>query len=142
MIPRRLVRNYAYALQKLSNGAQAALLASVQGIDLTNIADARNEIIKAMDVCLDPATDAAAVIGAAFYDGIREIEIGEQSGIIAEPERNREATEESVKAFMKIIVDGGTREQLIVRLAERVDYEVKVAANLAVMNCGERDGRG
>lgn len=142
MIPRRLLDNYTDALNRISRATQDGIAKDVDGMDLSDIAKARDSIIAIMDGFLEAATDAAASLASAFYDAVREVELGERSGIEGESRRAPEATAESVRAFMQAAVDGKGRDRLVALLLERADYEVKVAANSAVMSCGERDGIG
>lgn len=142
MIPRSLLDGYGAALDRVSDAARAGIAAAVAEIDLSDVAEARSEIVEIMDAYLEAATDAAASLSSAFYDAVRELELGERSGACGESRREPGATEESVRAFMQVIVDGGTRERLTALLLERADYEVKVAANRAVVSCGERDAIG
>lgn len=139
MIPRQLLDNYTAAINKISATAQQALTAELMAVDLTDIAKARQEIIRVLNTYLPGFTGATATIAAEFYDVVREVQTGNRIGAIAYSAHNLQATEGATRAMMQTVVNGGTQEQLIAQLLERVDYEVKKTAGDCVVHNARRD---
>lgn len=131
--------NYSQAVNKIAQAAKSDTQKALATLDLSDIAQARDIIIDTLNVILPAYTDAAATLSASFYNECRRIELGETCDALAESCREPEKTEQAVRAFMQVIVDGGTRDKLMQLICERVDYEIQIAANAAVMYAGEHD---
>jgi hypothetical protein len=138
-IPRFYVDGFTRALNRVSESARKGLADALASIDMTqDVATVREQVIAVMQVWCGGATDQAAVLAASFYDGLREFELGERMGAVADSGRDPDATDGAVRAFAQKLVDGGPDE--FIRLClERLDYEMKVAANEAVLANGRRD---
>lgn len=139
-IPREYIDNFTKVINAASADAQSRLVKALEVVSVDDIAAARDEIIAIMDTILSPYTDNVAAIAAEFYDGLRAW-AGVSDGFIAEAEsnRNQEATDGAVRAFMQTQVDGKPFSVLQTLLAERVDYEIKRAANECVAYNCKRD---
>lgn len=141
MIPRRYVNNFTKALNAISEDMRRRLADELAAIDMTqDVATVRQQVIDIMQVYCGGATDMAAVLAAEFYDGLRKLEIGEGMGAIADSGRNPDATDGAVRAFAQKLVDGKPDEFRELCL-ERLDYEVKTAAERTVLINGGRDRR-
>ena len=138
-IPRAYVDRFTAAINTLSAKARKGLSDALARIDMSqDVATVREQVIAAMQVWCGGATNQVAVIAAEFYDGLRELELGERMGASALSGRVPEATDESVRAFAQKLVDGKP-EQFVTLCLERLDYECKVAASQTVLNNGNRD---
>ena len=140
-IPRAYVDDFTRAINRISERSRAGLADALAGIDMTQpVADVRDQVIAAMQVWCGGATDLTAQLAAEFYDGLREYELGARMGAVANSGRVPAATDGAVRAFAQELVKGDPNE--FVRLClERLDYEVKVAADKTVLNNGRRDRR-
>lgn len=138
-IPRLYLVNYDKVLTRLSEEAQVKALKAIRRIPLDDVAAARDAIIAVMQPICAAYTDAAAATAAKFYEICRAYVLGGEYDAFAESGREPGATEGAVRALMQIVVDGKPAEQLYTALAERVDYEIKRAANDCVMRNGDAD---
>lgn len=141
MISRQLLDNYTNAINKISASAQNDIGNALKNLDVSDVSAAREATISVMDEYLATYTDATATLGARFYDACRESELGAgvDGGALVDSMRNPDATHGAVKAFMQTVVDGGDAESLIEKCLDRVDYEIKVAANKSVLYAGSHD---
>lgn len=140
-IPRAYVDGFTRAINRVSEGARKGLADALASIDMSqDVATVREQVIAAMQIWCGGATDQAAVLAAAFYDGLREIELGAPMGAVASSGRNPDATDGAVRAFAQKLVDGRP-DEFVALCLERLDYETKVAANEAVLINGHRDSR-
>lgn len=138
-IPRAYVDRFTAAINALSAKARKGLSDALARIDMSqDVATVREQVIAAMQVWCGGATDQVAVLAAEFYDGLRELELGERMGALALSGRVPEATEESVRAFAQKLVDGKP-EQFVALCLDRLDYECKVAAAQTVLDNARRD---
>lgn len=141
-IPRSAINEYTRGINAASKSAQDGISDELLGIDWDRpIAEVRDQVIEVMDDYCETATDTAATIAAEYYDASREFAVGEPLGAAAISNRNPEATERSVRAFMQELVDGNTPEAVMKLCRERVDYEVKKAAADCIGLNTVRDGR-
>ena len=141
MIPRRYVDGFTKALNAVSEDMRRRLADELAAIDMTRpVAEVRQQVVDIMQAYCGGASDMAAVLAAEFYDGLRSYELGEPMGALAVSGRKPEATEGAVRAFAQKLVDGKPDEfrELCI---ERLDYEVKTAAERAVLINGARDRR-
>lgn len=139
-IPREYIDNFTKVINLASSDAQSRLVKALESVSVDDIAVARNEIIAIMDTLLGPYTDNVAAISAEFFDGLRAW-YGISDGFAAEAISNRdpEATAGAVRAFMETQVEGEPFSALQALLTERVDYEMKRAANECVAYNCKRD---
>lgn len=139
MIPRRLIENYTQGINGISKASRAALKAALESIDFSQPVDViRDLVIEIMQSICGASTDAAAALSAEFYDGLREMEIGQRMGAVAASGREPKATEGAVRAFAEHLVKGNKRA-FVTSLLGRVDYETKVAAAQTCLNNARRD---
>lgn len=138
-VPRSFIDGFTRAINRVSERSRRGLAAALAAIDMTqDVATVREQVIAAMQIWCGGATDQAAVLAAAFYDGLRELELGAPMGAVASSGRNPEATDGAVRAFAQRLVDGRP-DEFVTLCLERLDYETKVAANEAVLINGHRD---
>ena len=138
-IPRAYVDRLTRAINGLSDASRGGLRRALAAIDMTQPVDVvRDQAIAAMDMWCGGLTDQVAILAAEFYDGLREMELGERMGAIASSGRKREATEGAVRAFAEKLVDGSP-DQFVELCLERMDYEGKVAASQTMLNNARRD---
>lgn len=137
--PRSYVDAFTESINTLTADMRPRLADALSAIDLSEIATARDAIIDVMEAFCGTYTDMAAVLGAEFYDGLREMQVGERIGALAESGRKPEATSGAVRALMQIVVDGKPREMLERQLLDRADGEVRRAANTCVARNVKRD---
>lgn len=138
-VPRRWVDNYTEVLEVLSVKAQRELLAAIVRIDLADVSAARDAILAVMQPLCAAYANSAASTSARFYEICRNHCLGGEYQAYTEPNRNPDATEGAVRAFMQVIVDGKPAEQLYQLLADRMDYEIKRAAAECTYYNGEND---
>lgn len=139
-ISRKLIDDYAAALNKLSADAKAKIRDALSRIDYSaDVADVRNAVIAVMELYLGPYTDMSAVVAAEFYDTVRASAAGSAIGAFADSGRTSVATEKAVRGIMQDIVDGKPVETFIGKLTGRADYEIKRAASECVYRNGESD---
>lgn len=139
MIPRRLIENYTQGINGISKASRAALKAALESIDFSQpVYVIRDLVIEIMQSICGASTDAAAALSAEFYDGLREMEIGQRMGAVAASGREPKATEGAVRAFAEHLVNGNKRA-FVTSLLGRVDYETKVAAAQTCLNNAKRD---
>lgn len=138
-IPRLYLTNYDKVITALSEEAQAKALKAIGSVRLDDVAAAREAIIAIMQPICSAYTDAAAATAAKFYEICRAYVIGGEYEAFAESGREPGATEGAVRALMQIVVDGKPSDQLYTALAERIDYEIKRAANDCVIRNGDAD---
>ena len=141
MIPRRYVNNFTKALNAVSEDMRRRLADELAAIDMgQDVATVRQQVVEVMQAYCGGATDVAATLAAEFYDGLREFELGERMGAFADSGRDPAATDGAVHAFAQKLVDGKPDEFRELCL-ERLDYEMKVAAERCVLTNGARDRR-
>lgn len=140
-VPRSYIDNMTKAVNQLSREAQKKLADELAKVDMGRpVEEVREQVIAIMQAICGGSTDMAAMLAAEFYDGLRELEIGTRMGAVASSGRNPDATDGAVRAFAQKLVDGKP-DEFVELCLERLDYEVKVAANKTVLNNGRRDSR-
>lgn len=138
-IPRRYVDDFTKAINKLSDDVRERLGNALLQIDMTDVTAARAAIVDVMELHLGPYTDMAAVLAAEFYDGIREFSVDERLGASVESGRDPRATEKAVRGIVQDAVEGKDVEEVVRKLTERADYEIKKAAGECVRRNVKRD---
>lgn len=129
VIPRSYIEEYSNALNGISDTAKASLVAALESVDYSRpVADIRNAVIAIMQAACGASTDVTARLAADFYDGLRLRMVGEPMGAVADSMRKPEATENTIRAFIQVIVDGGDTDEFIRMCAGRLDYENRKAA--------------
>lgn len=126
-------------LRAYSAEAQQQIMRALEDVDWSNVEDARDEIIKAMQYTLDFYTGIAAQEAADFYDAAREQCTGSALGAFALPGYKPAATEGAIRAFVDKIVKGGNVQAFNNLTLQRVDYEIKKAYGNCIVANGERD---
>lgn len=140
-VPRSALEYLTSQVNATSAEAQAAVRRVLESIEWTpeNVADCRAIVVEALRMVLPGFTDASAQASADFYDAVRELQVGEAMGATAVSGYDPDATEGAVRAFVQDIVDGKPVEQFNRKVADRVDYEIKRAANVSAAENAARD---
>lgn len=140
-IRRSWIDRFTRGINAISEDSRRRLAEALSRIDYTqDVAVVREQAIAIMQAFCGQATDTTAMLAAEFYDGLREQELGQRMGALAESGREPEATDGAVRAFARKLVDGDSKTFVDMCLA-RLDYEVKVAASRTCLNNASRDTR-
>ena len=138
-VPRRYVDAFTESVNFLSADMRKRLGDALELVDMSDIAAARDAVIGIMTTFCGAYTDMAAVLGAEFYDGLREMALGSALGAVAESGWEPEAEDKAVRALIQGVVDGGTKEEFVDSLLDRADSEVRRSANESVARNARRD---
>lgn len=103
------------------------------------VAVVRDQLIAAMQQVCGGAADMAAFVASVFYDGVREVSIGEPLGAESQPMREPERTDGAVRAFVQDLVDGRGPDPVRAKCRDRVGYEAKRAAAECIEYNARRD---
>lgn len=137
-IPRDIITNLTYQLNRLSEASKRAVMDLVSNITYTDVADLRQQLIEILEPLFSAATDDAAAFAANLYDEIREFELGRRLGATANSMRKPIATEQAIRAFVgKLEAEG--MQRVIQLLMDRIDYEIKKSAAECVQYNGSVD---
>lgn len=136
-IPRDIIDNLTYQLNTLSEASRMAVRRVVESITYTDLADLREQLITNLDPLFAAATDDAAAFAANLYDEVREYELGQRFGALADSGRDSAATAGAIRALVRFADEG--LEILIRQLSERMDYEIKKSAGDCIIANAERD---
>lgn len=138
-IPRSFLDSLTVAINRLSAATQKVVLARLNDIEYTDIADLREKVIALLEEYLPTATDNAAAYAATSYDAIREYSVGEMLGAQAVSQRKPEATRGAVKALVDIVDKGKPWEMFVTQVLDRCDFEIKRAAGESTAYNAEHD---
>ena len=139
-VPRSVIDAYTEQINGISDQARRGLAEALTRIDWSaDVATVREQLIAAMDIWCGAAAEQAAMVASVFYDGLREISVGEPMGAFADSGREPAATEGAVRAFVQDLVDGRGPEPIMRRCLERLDYETKCSAARCVELNARRD---
>lgn len=138
-VPRRYVDAFTDSVNFLSADMRKRLGDALEMVDMSDIAAARDAVIGIMTTFCGAYTDMAAVLGAEFYDGLREMALGSALGAVAESGWEPEAEDKAVRALIQGVVDGGTKAEFVESLLDRADSEVRRSANESVARNARRD---
>jgi hypothetical protein len=87
------------------------------------------------------AAEESAIVATEMYDTLRAAELGQRLDAAPVSGRDPAATEGAVRAFVDALTKGRGPEAVTRQLNDRVDYETKVAAAQAALECAKRDRR-
>lgn len=139
-IPRSVIDAYTRELNAISDENRRGLEDALGRVDWdAPVAVVREQLVASMQMWCGGATDQAAMLASVFYDGVREIAVGEPMGALAESHREPDRTTRAVRAFVQDLVDGKGPEPVRRKCLERLDYEVKRAAAECVDANARRD---
>ena len=141
-VPREWVEAYGAALNVTTEEGADALERALAQIRWNQaVAEVREQLISAMQLCCGATATVAARVAADFYDGLRARCGVEGDGFRAQvdPCREPEATEGAVRAFVQDLAEGKPAEGVAARCRERLDYEARLAANMCVERNARRD---
>ena len=129
-LPREFISNYSGLLGNLTKECQGKMMEELARVDLSNVAQARDEIITIMQAYLGVYTDMAAEMSATFFDGVRAYQgVNSAYSAIAASGYDPMATEETVRGLMQIIVDDpAATGKLMQKLAQCATHCIKSAA--------------
>lgn len=135
-IPRKLLDELTKEINALSEAGQQMILNALENAEWETIEDLRVLLVNAMEMACGSVADMSAARAAEFYDEVRTAAVGNALGATVEAGRDPKKTEGAIRAFVQTVVDTGSTALLANRLAERVDIEVKAAAeNCIAANC-------
>lgn len=137
-IPRDIVENLTFALNKLSLASQNSIRRMLANLTFSDIASLREQLLTMLEPFFGAATDDAAFYASYMYDEIREYSVGKRLGAISNSMRDSQATEGAIRAFVGYLDEKGI-EYIIQKLCERIDYEIKKAAADCVSYNANRD---
>lgn len=142
-IPRSYVDGYSKALNVASEQARESLAAALAQVDYTApVAKVREAVSAIMQQACGASTEVSARLAADFYDGLRAaFGIDDGHAAVVDSMRVPEATDGAVRAFAQDMVDGKPTEQFVGKCLDRLDYEVRRAANECMAHNARRDPR-
>ena len=105
----------------------------------SNVAECRSAVVDAIFSVLPAYADAAAQAGADFYDAIRVVEVGDPMGAIAMSDFDPVAFDGAVRVFVQDVIDGKPIDQFNSKVIDRVDKDIRRAANMSVAGNAQRD---
>lgn len=138
-VPRKYIDSFTASVNFLSADMRTRLGDALALVDMSDISSARDAVIDIMQLFLGSYTDMAAMLGAEFYDGLREMALGSAIGAVAESGWEPEAEDAAVRAMIQGVVDGGSAADFIAQLIDRADSEVRRSANESVARNARRD---
>ena len=141
-VPRAALEYLTREVNGLSADAQEKVGRILGSLDWSDVAGSRAVLVQAMREVLVSHAELSAQAAAEFYDLVREQAVGEPLGAEADGGYEPEATEGAVRAFVQGIVEGGSVERFNREVLDRVDRDVKRAANVSVARNAARDPLG
>lgn len=140
-IPRSVLNYVNGQINALSRDAQSRVLKVLSRISWTpeNVAECRELVVQALESVMPEYTALAAQSTADMYDAIRVQSVGEAMGARAISGYDAAKTDGAVRAFVQKVVDGKSIEVFNNLVLQRVDYELRRAANYCVTANGVRD---
>ena len=143
-MPRAALDYVTRQINALSEDAQARVLEVLRAIewkpgDAGSVAACRLAVVGALETIMPAYADAAAQLSADFYDASRELIAGEPLGAKAISGYDPRATEGAVRSFVRFVVRDGDADAFTAHVLQRVDYELKLAANVSMVENAARD---
>ena len=140
-IPRAALDFLSEQVTAISADAMAKVLEVLERVEWTpdNIAECREIVAAALAAVLPTYTDVSAQAGADFYDACRELCVGEAMGAEALSGFDFASTYGALRAIVQDVVDEKPIEQFNAKVLERVDREIRRAANVSVAENTRRD---
>ena len=141
-VPRSTVDAMTAMVNDISADAQERLAELLGAVDWTaDVAEVREQLVMAMEAVCGVAAEESAIVATEMYDTLRAAELGQRLDASPVSGRDPAATEGAVRAFVDALTKGRGREAVTRQLNDRVDYETKVAAAQAALECAKRDRR-
>lgn len=140
VIPRAALDYVTREINGVSAQAQAQVMRVLEQIDWSDITDAREIVVQAVQMALANATTLAAQASADFYDASRTISIGEPMGAVAISGYEPEKTDKAIRSFVRF-VERGEVEKFNDQVLQRVDYECMRSAGSSMFRNGANDTR-
>lgn len=139
-LPRRFIENYTTGVNRVSQVNRKMLAAELATVDYSNMTSAANEVVGIMERHCELAANESARLASTYYRGVSAFQTGEDFDAQPYTGRKAVATEKATRGIIQLGVDGNF-EDMFVQLTDRLDYEVKKAAGVTVMQNARRDRR-
>lgn len=139
-IPREALEYLTEQINGASAAAQAQAMRVLERVDWSDVADARQLVVEAVQMALANATTLAAQASADFYDASRVLSIGEPMGAVAISGYEPEKTDAAIRSFVRF-VERGEVEKFNDQVLQRIDYECKRSAGNSMFRNGANDTR-
>lgn len=142
-IPREALDAVNRQINALSADARSRVMRVLRSVEWTpeSVARCREIVVAALEEVLPAYTDLAAQASADLYDAVREASTGAPLGATAASGYDPRATEGAVRAFVRTVTDGAGVTAFDNLVLQRVDYELRRAANYCITYNGARDPR-
>lgn len=142
-IPWAYIVQFSNAIEEIDKQAKIKLNAYLKQVDLSDPKRAREHIAEIMERVVGASDAMAATMAAGFYDGIREHQLGEKMGALAESGREPESTKNATYGITSRLEKADEPDISLVEglLAQRVGYEIKRSVGRTMYRNGERDKR-
>jgi hypothetical protein len=142
-IPWAYIVKFSDAIEQIDKEAKTKLRAYLKQVDLSDPERAREHIAEIVERVVG-ATDAmAASMAAGFYDGIREHQLGEKMGALADSGRDPASTKRATYGITSRLTKEDEPDISLVEglLVQRIGYEVKRSVGNTMYRNGQRDPR-
>lgn len=142
-VSREWLENYRDSVVKIRDENRAVLQSQLRQIDYSRSpAEVRRDVLNVMNTVCGASAQEAATVSVGWYDGLRERStLGKPYGASAITDRNPQATEESVRAFLKKLFEDEDYDAFEELCLQRLDYETNRAAGQCVQENSRRDPR-
>lgn len=138
LITRNELDNFVELREAISDMLMQGIDVPLNEIDWSNIANARNQVIKLLTAYSRVGARMASKQSAAFYDMVRERSIGAKMGASTIDTVNPKAIEGFVRAGISDVVKRGTPVKFKNEVRNRVAYEVnRASGNTIVYNANQ-----
>lgn len=140
-IPRAYIKEYSDALAKVDEQAKKRLREALEKVDLSDVQKAREQIAEIMERIVGATDVLASTMAAAFYDGIREYQLGEKLGASTDSGRDPGSTRSATYGITAKLMDEETPSISVVEglLVQRIGYEVRRSVGRTMYSNGQRD---
>ncbi len=135
------LNQYENVIAKLSERTQAKLRNALMKVDFTNKKLAVKQIEQLIVSLTGVSTEVASLIGADFYEQVSVEVTGESANSFAHNTYSPKSDFVAINALMNSVEDEQTAEAFINEMLERMDMQIRKAANNSVIENGYRDKR-
>ncbi len=137
----KTLTEYENILSKLSAGTQQTLRNALMQVDFSNRSIAIQQIEQIVVSLTGVSTEVASLIGANFYDEVSLEVTGKSGDAQALNTYSPKSDFVTVNALMHSVNDEDDEIKFINEMLERVDMQIRKAANNSVVENGYRDKR-
>lgn len=140
-IPYSYVEKFSNSVSEITEMAKVKLRAALMGVDLSDPQAARERIAEIMEEIVGASDVMASVMAASFYDGIREFQLGQKMGALADSGRDPLSTKSATYGITSRLVKDEEPDISLVEglLVQRVGYEIQRSIGRTMYRNGERD---